>query len=256
MAMRTITRLYDSYDDASNVVQALETAGVPHGDISLVSNDSEGRYGSAATGTGTMGMGTMGAGTMGAGPTETGIMGTGAMGGMGAGATDLSSTGTSSTGLTSGDPEEGASTGAGTGATLGTVLGGGAGLLAGLGMLAIPGIGPIVAAGWLVAALTGAGVGAAAGGLAGSLTGAGVTEADAHVHAEGVRRGGAVITVRTDEAMASTVESVLDGHNAVDLTTRRAEYETEGWKGYDAAAPAYTAEQVTTERKRRVVRVS
>jgi len=250
MAMRTITRLYDSYDDASNVVQALETAGVPHADISLVSNDAEGRHSLAAPDTG------MGTGTMGAGVAETGIMGTGAMGTMDTGATGMSGTGTSSTGLTSGDPEQGASTGAGTGATLGTVLGGGAGLLAGLGMLAIPGVGPLVAAGWLVATLTGAGVGAAAGGLAGSLTGAGVTEADAHVHAEGVRRGGAVITVRTDEAMAATVESVLDGNNAVDLKSRRAEYETEGWKGYDAAAPAYTAEQVTTERKRRVVRVS
>jgi len=68
-------------------------------------------------------------------------------------------------------------TGAGTGATLGTVLGGGAGLLAGLGSLAIPGVGPVVAAGWLIATLTGAGVGAAAGSLLGSLTGAGVDEA-------------------------------------------------------------------------------
>ena len=66
-----------------------------------------------------------------------------------------------------------AATGAGTGASIGTIIGGGAGLLAGIGALAIPGIGPIVAAGWLVAALTGAGAGAAAGGLLGSLTGAG-----------------------------------------------------------------------------------
>lgn len=214
MATKTITRLFDSYDDATQVVQALETAGVPHSDISLVSNDAEGRYASA------------------------------------------SSTDGSATGITSGDPEQGASTGAGTGATLGTVLGGGAGLLAGLGMLAIPGIGPLVAAGWLVATLTGAGVGAAAGGLVGSLTGAGVSEADAHVHAEGIRRGGAVVTVRADETMAGTVESVLDGRKPVDLATRRAEYEGEGWKGFDPAAPAFTAEQITTERKRRVVTVS
>uniref|UniRef100_UPI0038CBFCDA general stress protein n=1 Tax=Falsiroseomonas oryzae TaxID=2766473 RepID=UPI0038CBFCDA len=55
----------------------------------------------------------------------------------------------------------GAETGAATGATLGTVIGGGAGLLAGLGALAIPGVGPVVAAGWLIATLTGAGAGAA-----------------------------------------------------------------------------------------------
>ena len=95
---------------------------------------------------------------------------------------------------------ERAEDGAGTGASLGTVLGGGAGLLAGLGLLAIPGVGPVVAAGWLVATLTGAGVGAAIGGLAGSLTGAGLSEADAHTYAEGVRRGGTLVTVRADDA--------------------------------------------------------
>ena len=67
-----------------------------------------------------------------------------------------------------------ASTGAGTGATVGTAIGGGLGLLAGIGSLAIPGVGPVVAAGWLVATLAGAGIGAAGGGLVGSLTGAGV----------------------------------------------------------------------------------
>ncbi len=164
MAQQTLTRLYDNYDDALHVVQSLKSAGVPHDDISLVSNDADNRYSGA-------------------------------------------NTGTSTTGMTSGDPEQGASTGAGTGATMGTVLGGGAGLLAGLGALAIPGIGPIVAAGWLVATLTGAGVGAAAGGLFGSLTGAGVSEADAHVHAEGVRRGGTLVTVRADQARAVDIET-------------------------------------------------
>ena len=57
--------------------------------------------------------------------------------------------------------------GTGAGATFGTVVGGGAGLLAGLGLLAIPGLGPVVAAGWLASTLVGAGVGAAAGGLVG-----------------------------------------------------------------------------------------
>ena len=62
------------------------------------------------------------------------------------------------------------------------------------------GLGPIVAAGWLVAALTGAGVGAAAGGLLGALTGSGLSEEESHVYAEGVRRGGNLVTVRTDDS--------------------------------------------------------
>ena len=114
---------------------------------------------------------------------------------------------------TDGDVKEGAATGAGTGATLGTVLGGGAGLLAGLGSLAIPGVGPIVAAGWLVATLAGAGVGAAAGGLAGSLIGAGVSEADAQSYSEGVSRGGTLVTVRAEDGMIARIQQImgLDG---------------------------------------------
>lgn len=121
-----------------------------------------------------------------------------------------SSAGTA-TGVTSGDPEQGAATGAGTGATVGTVVGGGAGLLAGIGSLAIPGVGPLVAAGWLVATLTGAGVGAAAGGLVGSLTGAGLSEADAKAHSEGVSRGGTLVTVRADDAKTGRVEQIMKG---------------------------------------------
>ena len=139
-------------------------------------------------------------------------------------------------------------TGAGTGATAGTVLGGGAGLLAGLGMLAIPGVGPVVAAGWLVATLTGAGIGAAAGGLLGSLTGAGVSDQDAHVYAEGVRRGGSLVTARVPDDQAATARSILSGGNAVDPAQRRSQYETAGWTGFDPAAPAYTREEVARER--------
>lgn len=127
-------------------------------------------------------------------------------------------------------------TAAGTGATLGTLVGGGAGLLAGLGSLAIPGIGPIVAAGWLVATLAGAGVGAAAGGLLGALTGAGVSEEEANVYAEGVRRGGNLVTVRAEEARAPEAERILARHNPVDVGARRGEYEAAGWSRYDEAA--------------------
>lgn len=114
-----------------------------------------------------------------------------------------------------GDTADHTGTGAGTGATLGTVLGGGAGLLAGIGSLAIPGVGPIVAAGWLIATLTGAGVGAAAGGLLGSLTGAGVDEADAKAYADHVERGGTLLTVRASDEQATQVEYILEHGEAL-----------------------------------------
>ena len=140
--------------------------------------------------------------------------------------------------------QEGAA-GAGAGATLGTVLGGGAGLLAGIGALAIPGVGPVVAAGWLVATLTGAGVGAAvgggAGGLLGSLTHAGVSEEDAHVYAEGVRRGGSLVTARVDESRVAEADRILNGRTHVDPAARRAEYAQGGWDRFDESAPAYRA---------------
>jgi hypothetical protein len=131
--------------------------------------------------------------------------------------------------------------GATTGAELGAVLGGAGGLLAGLGLLAIPGLGPVIASGWLFAtamgAVAGAGVGAATGGIVGALTGAGVPEADAHVYAEGVRRGGALVTARVDETHADTAAAILRNANGIDVADRRKTYEEEGWSGFDEAAP-------------------
>lgn len=131
----------------------------------------------------------------------------------------------------------GGGTGAGTGATLGTVVGGGAGLLAGLGAIAIPGIGPVVAAGWLIAALTGAGVGAAAGGLLGALTSSGLPEESASTYSEGLRRGGHLVVVRTDDVRAPEAERILEGHNPVDMDRREAEWREGGWAGGVPADP-------------------
>ena len=125
--------------------------------------------------------------------------------------------------------------GAATGATVGTLAGGGAGLLAGLGMLAIPGFGPVVAAGWLVPTLVGAGAGAAIGGPAGSLGDAGVDENDAHAYAEGVRRGGALVTVRANEADVNRIVDILDDEGTVDLDERQSSWRTEGWTGGTSA---------------------
>src|SRR5690606_30717025 len=72
----------------------------------------------------------------------------------------------------------------------GALLGGGIGLLAGLTALAIPGLGPFIAAGPLLAAVTGAGLGALGGGLIGLTTGLGIDEARAEYFAEGIERGG------------------------------------------------------------------
>jgi hypothetical protein len=124
----------------------------------------------------------------------------------------------------------GTETGAATGASLGTVVGGGAGLLAGIGALAIPGIGPLVAAGWLIATITGAGVGAAAGGLLGALTSAGVSEEHAETYSEGVRRGGHLVAVRTDDARAAEAERILESHGPINMEERQQEWRSGGWE--------------------------
>ncbi|MFC6773129.1 hypothetical protein ACFQFE_03705 [Methylobacterium gregans] len=111
------------------------------------------------------------------------------------------------------------------------MLGGGAGLLAGLGLLAIPGVGPVVAAGWLVATVTGAGVGAAAGGLIGGLTGAGLSQHEAETYAEGVRRGGTLVTARVDDGLADRALAILDKHGSIDLDERAQGWRAEGWTG-------------------------
>ena len=147
---------------------------------------------------------------------------------------------------------------AGKGAGIGAVVGGAGGLLTGLGLLAIPGVGPVVAAGWLVAtaagAVTGGVVGGAVGGLVGSLTQAGVPEHDANFYAEGVRRGCTLVTVRVDDVRAATVREILQRYKWVDPTVRGAVYREAGWNSFDENAPPYTAEQVAAERARYIGR--
>ena len=133
-----------------------------------------------------------------------------------------------------------AAEGAGTGAGVGAVVGAGAGILASLGLLAIPGIGPLLAAGPIVAALSGAGIGAAAGGIVGGLIGLGIPEEDAAEYEEGVRRGGTVVTVRVDDANAPQAADILDRHHAVDMQTRTQQWRSTGW------APKSTGARTTT----------
>jgi hypothetical protein len=140
--------------------------------------------------------------------------------------------------------------GAGAGAAIGGTIGGIAGLLAGLGLLAIPGIGPVVAAGWLASTAAIAAVGAAGGGIIGALTQSGVSEDDAHVYAEGVRRGGTLVTARVPDADETRYQAILN-RAAVPLAERAAQYRTSGWTGrYDPAAAPYSAPEVERERER------
>ena len=130
-------------------------------------------------------------------------------------------------------------TGAGTGATVGALAGGGAGLLAGLGILAIPGVGPVVAAGWLAATALGAAAGATAGGVVGALVDSGVNTDDAEFYAEGVRRGGTLVTVRCLGSEEDKVSAILHARNPVDPDVRKRLYRDEDWTGFDDSAQPY-----------------
>lgn len=140
----------------------------------------------------------------------------------------------------------GAADGAGTGAGVGGVLGAGVGALTGLGLMAIPGLGPVVAAGWLAAtavgAVGGAAIGGAAGGIIGALTSSGVEEHDAHVYAEVVRRGGAIVSLRVPDEAVRRAEEVLARTSTIDTEQRREAYTSTGWTGFDPAAPTYKGE--------------
>ena len=138
-----------------------------------------------------------------------------------------------------------------TGAGVGAVVGGTAGLLTGLGLLAIPGLGPVVAAGWLVTTALGAVAGGATGGLLGALVGAGVPEEHAHVYSEAVRRGGALLSVKTADANEVTVNTVVNRHLPIDPDLQGEEYRSSGWSTFDPAAAPYTPDQTRREANRR-----
>lgn len=176
--MKTVSGLFNTYEEGKAAVRALENAHIDRDNISLLSRQEEGDY------------------------------------------------------LEDSKTVEGAEAGAG----LGALARGAGGLLAGLGMLTIPGIGPVVAAGWLATTVTGIAAGAVAGGAAGGIIGAltegGVSREEADVYAESLRRGGTLVTARVDDAMAPAVARILDQSNRIDWTARREEYEAGGWKGF------------------------
>ena len=112
---------------------------------------------------------------------------------------------------------EGATIGAGAGA----VLGGAAAFLAGLTAFAVPGLGPVLAAGTLTAAFAGAGVGAVAGGLVGGLIGLGVSKDDAYTIEQAIKRGGTLVAVRTDDDRYEHAIEIMDRHHVKDVSERK-----------------------------------
>ena len=123
------------------------------------------------------------------------------------------------------------------GAKGGGAVGGIAGLLVGIGALVIPGLGPIIAAGTfgsiVGATAVGAGVGAAAGGAVGALTGMGLSKEDAHFYAEGVKRGGILVTAKAEDTQVQQVTDLFRRDGAVDVNTRRQELMNSGWSQFD-----------------------
>src|SRR3982075_1507888 len=135
---------------------------------------------------------------------------------------------------------EGAAIGAAIGATAATA----ASLIT---MLAIPGVGAVVGAGWLAAMLGSMAIGGVAGGLLGALTNAGISEKDAQVFVEGVRRGGTLVVAKVPQSGLPRIEAIMN-QCAVKLEERRELYRKAGWQSFDPNAVPYTADQVRSER--------
>jgi hypothetical protein len=148
---------------------------------------------------------------------------------------------------------EASSIDAGVGVGVGGVIGAAGGVLAGLGLLAIPGLGPVIAAGWLASAAVGALVGGAvvgaAGGIVGALTNAGVSQAEADVYAEGVRRGGTLVSVKVEDGQLGQANEALNAVPFVDIAERGELYRRSGWSRFDPSAPDYTDDEIGNERR-------
>lgn len=215
---RTVVGLFDRFDDAQETVRELLEAGFDRQNVSLVANDAEGRY-----------------------ARELGIDQT----------PNDDRNITSETDIADSDSAEGAKSGAGIGAALGGI----AGFLVGMGAFLIPGIGPIFGAGPLIAALGGAAAGAVAGGIIGSLTKAGISEEDAVRYEEGIRRGGVLVLVYTDDTNAERAVDVLNRHNPVDIEEREKSWRESGWAGSGGDGEAFVPGQERQHERQAISRL-
>ncbi len=206
----TITALYDRTEDAQKALRELQKMDISHDDISLIASDAAGKY--------------------------------------------SHNNGHDNNGRDNNGRDLQTERDAGEGAVAGATVGGLGGLAVGLAALAIPGIGPVLAAGpiasALVAAGIGAGVGAVTGGMVGALTDMGVSEERAGYYAEGVRRGGTLLTAHVPEHMSNRVMDVLNRYNAVDVEERVSHWRESGWEAYDSDAKSYGVEEIERERNR------
>lgn len=226
---KTIVGLFDTFSEAQNVVQDLINSGFDRSKVSLVANDASGEYSKGYNG------GT----TTGATTVDDSLRGR---------EYDRNDVGTGTDDVADHKTAEGA----GTGAVAGTVVGGVLGLLVGVGALAIPGVGPVIAAGQLATVLgstaLGAGIGAAAGGLIGALVNLGVPEDDATYYAEGVKRGGSLVLVNAEDNNADKAYSIMQKHNAVDIKRRGEEWRESGWNDFDPNAQPYSSSEIESMR--------
>lgn len=110
--------------------------------------------------------------------------------------------------------------GTATGAATGGVIGGTLGLLAGIGALAIPGLGPFIAAGPIMATLAGAGAGGVVGGLVGALVGMGIPEYEAKRYEGRIKAGGILLSVHCDNSdWTSKAKDILEAAGAEDISS-------------------------------------
>ena len=130
------------------------------------------------------------------------------------------------------------------GAGAGAAIGGIGGLLLGLGALAIPGIGPIIAAGPIAAALAGAGIGAVTGGIIGALVDMGVPEDSAEIYAEGIRRGNVLVVAQVADNRMDEATRIMQRNGLIDIEHEAEGWRSAGWTGFDANAD-YTKTPVT-----------
>jgi hypothetical protein len=214
---KTIVGLFDDLSEARGAVQELMSQGFTQNDVNLIANASAQEYSQYFDQQGRYSGGTV----------------------------DNAAAATGGAAAATG----GAAAGAATGAGYGAVLGGIGGLLLGMALLPVPGIGPIVAAGPISSALMGAVAGGVVGGLLGALTSIGVPEEHANYYAEGVRRGGTLVIVKTVASMIDRASTVLNRHSPVDVQQRVSSWRQGGWNSYDSRAPLYTPEQIAADRR-------
>jgi len=148
------------------------------------------------------------------------------------------------------DVREGEQSSLVTGAEVGIGIGGFLALLAAISPIVIPGIGPLIALGTLATIAAGAAAGGVVGGVVGGLTGHGVTNEDANLYAEGLKRGGTLVTVLMPGDQVEKATLIFKTHGAVDIEKRGEAWTADGWVSFDPGSHPFTQAEVEAERAR------